>query len=166
MVEGNLSAENILVLCRGEQYRIYGEERTAVCPAMRQEAESLFVTHRHMIEHAGRKLCALVAGAFIEGIIDDEAILPLLRSQRFQKLLAAPHGQPCREGQPIHMGIGEEAILRVLGKASPQFLHALLHVEAGRAEGIAEDVGEKELDGNAFRLDAATGTKYVDDLKI
>ena len=143
MVEGNLSAENILVLCRGEQYRIYGEERRAVCPAMRQEAESLFVTHRHMIEHAGRKLCALVAGAFIEGIIDDEAILPLLRSQRFQKLLAAPHGQPCRAGQPIHMGIGEEAILRVLGKASPQFLHALLHVEAGRAEGIARGCRRK-----------------------
>ena len=70
MVEKNLSAENILILRRGEQHRIYWEERTAVCPAKRQEAESLFLTHRHMIEHAGCKLCALAASAFVEGIID------------------------------------------------------------------------------------------------
>ena len=142
MVEGNLSTENIIVLRRGEQHRIYRKERTAVCPAKRQEAESLFVTHRHMIEHAGRKLCALVADAFIEGIIDDEAIPPLLRSQRFQKLLDDLHGQPHREVQPIHMGIGEETIIRVLGTASPQLPHALLHVKTGRTESVAKDVGE------------------------
>ena len=90
MVEGNLSAETILVLCRGEQYRIYGEERTAVCPAMRQEAESLFVTHRYMIEHAGRKLCALVAGAFIEGIIDDEANLAAHQKSAVSKIARCP----------------------------------------------------------------------------
>ena len=57
------------------------------------------------------------------------------------------------------MRIGKETVIRVLEKAAPQLLHALLHVEAGRSEGIAEDVGEKEFDGNAFRLDAATGTE-------
>lgn len=59
-----------------------------------------------------------------------------------------------------------EAIIRILGKAPLQFLHTLLHVEAGGTEGIAEDIGEKEIDGNAFRLGAATGTEYADDLKI
>ena len=97
MVEKNLSAENILILRRGEQHRIYWEERIVVCPAKRQEAESFFLTHRHMIEHAGRKLCALAASAFVEEIIDGEAIPPLLRRQRLPKLLDDPHGQPCRE---------------------------------------------------------------------
>lgn len=60
--------------------------------------------------------------------------------------------------QPVHMGIGKEAIIRILGKAPLQFLHTLLHVEAGRTEGIAEDIGEKEIDGNAFRLGAANET--------
>ena len=92
------------------------------------------------------------------GIIKTEKI--------YYELLDNPHSQSCREMQPVHMRIGKKTVIRVLGKASPQFLHALLHVEAGRAEGIAEDVGEKELDVNTFRLDAAAGTKYVDDLMI
>ena len=92
------------------------------------------------------------------GIIKTEKI--------YYELLDNPHSQSCREMQPVHMGIGKEAIIRILGKAPLQFLHTLLRVEAGRTEGIAEDIGEKEIDGNAFRLGAATGTEYADDLKI
>ena len=166
MVKGTSLAENVLVLRRGEQHGIHREEGSAICPAKRQEAESLLVSHGYMVEYTSRKLCALVTGTLVKRIIDDEARPPILGSQWLQELLDNPHGQSCCEMQPVHMRIGKETVIRVLGKASPQFPHALLHVEAGRAEGIAEDVGEKELDGNAFRLDAATGTKYVDDLKI
>ena len=112
-----------------------------------------------MVEYTSRKLCALVTGTLVKRIIDDEALPPILRSQWLQELLDNPHGQSCCEMQPVHMRIGKETVIRVLGKAAPQLLHALLHVEARRSEGIAEDVGEKEFDGNAFRLDAATSTE-------
>ena len=166
MVKGASLAENVLVLRRGEQHGIHMKEESAICPAKSKQAESLLVSHGYMVEYTSRKLCAFVTGTLVKRIIDDEALPPILRSQWLQELFDNPHSQSCREMQPVHMRIGKKTVIRVLGKAFPQFLHALLHVEAGRAEGIAEDVGEKELDGNAFRLDAATGTKYVDDLKI
>ena len=76
MVKGTSLAENVLVLRRGEQHGIHREEGSAICPAKRQEAESLLVSHGYMVEYTSRKLCALVTGTLVKRIIDDEALPP------------------------------------------------------------------------------------------
>jgi hypothetical protein len=105
-----------------------------------------------MVENARSQFRSLAACPLVKRVIDDEAVIAVIRGQGTQIPVHNPLGKERREPKPIGMHIPEEAIVGVFREVFPETSDMVLHVEATVPEGVAKNVGEQFHDGDTLEL--------------
>ena len=142
-VEGTACPQEVFFVRRGKQGEVDGKEGASVRPSESQKTEPLPVLPVDMVENTRCEFCPLVTCPLVERVVDDEAVVTVIRGQGAQIVVHDPLGKERREPKPIGMHILEEAIVGVLREVFPETSDLVLHVKATVSKGVAKNVGEQ-----------------------
>ena len=107
-------AENLFIIVRGQKGIVDGQECTPIRPSKSQQPEALLEAHGNMVKHPGGKFRTLEAGALIQRVVNDKAVITILGGQIAEMPVDNPRRKERGKAKPVGARAHEETIVGVL----------------------------------------------------
>ncbi len=91
-------AKNFFCIAGCQQRMVDGQKGTAIRPAKCQQTEALFASHGNMVEDPGGQFSTFYASTLIQRIVNNKAVIAILRCKRANMRIDDPRGQHCKHG--------------------------------------------------------------------
>lgn len=140
----------ILSFGTGQKAEIDWDKGIAVWPFERKQAETLPLFHGDMFEGFWYKPGSSVTGKWIECVIYNEYIFPVVWSQQAHELIYDAFWEQRREPEPVCLRTVQETVDCILGEVLFKRFRLYLHEHASVWEDDTEEILEDQNSRNAF----------------